>query len=247
MKKWMFVLFISMLVITGCSQSDEESDSNNGEVPAALEASLEVPESAEKDEEVPLTVVVTQGDEAVEDANEVKFEVWMEGKKEESEIIEAEHESDGKYVAAKTFTEDGVYMIQSHVTARSMHTMPQQQLTVGHVEAEHDHGDEGSDHSHAEDVKIELITSEGIKAEEETEMTVQILKEDKALADANVRLEVVQDSDEHNIAWVDMEEAKAGEYVTAHTFTASGKYIVVVHVENDEGLHEHVDVELTVE
>ncbi|MBN6889134.1 YtkA-like protein [Cytobacillus horneckiae] len=253
MKKWMFVLFISMLVIAGCGQSNEETESNNGEVPAAIEANLDIPETADKDEEVTLSVTVTQGEEAVEDADEVKFEIWKEGQKEDSEVINSTHDADGRYIAAKTFSEDGVYLVQSHVTARSMHTMPQKQIIVGDAEEQehHDHGDEadaeGHDHGHSDSVAITLEAPDKLQANKAANLKATILHEEKALEGAMVRLEIVNNKDEHQVAWVDMEEENAGDYETSHTFKASGKYKVVVHVENEEGLHEHIEKELTVE
>ena len=96
-----------------------------------------------------MAAVVTQGDEKVEDADEVVFEVWEEGKKDDSVKIESTNEKDGLYTAETTFDHDGLFHVQVHVTARGLHTMPIKEVTVGNggtyeeatcSEEEHEHG-----------------------------------------------------------------------------------------------------------
>lgn len=82
-------------------------------------------------EEIVLSVTVTQGDEAVEDADEVIYEVWESGDRDNSEMIPAEHTKDGFYEAKTSFEEEGLYYMQAHTTARSLHVMPKQEITVG--------------------------------------------------------------------------------------------------------------------
>ena len=52
-------------------------------MPVPISVELTVTEKVEIDGPVEMAAVVTQGDDKVEDANEVVFEVWEEGQKEE--------------------------------------------------------------------------------------------------------------------------------------------------------------------
>ncbi|MEH7344164.1 FixH family protein [Bacillus sp. JJ1532] len=248
MKKWMAIICTSFLLLAGCGETGQKENQEEAALPEIIEADLAVPEKAEVGEEVPLAVTVTQGDEAVEDANEVKFEIWKEGQKDTSELVVAEHTEKGKYEAAYTFSENGLFNVQSHVTARDMHTMPTKTIQVGEVEAEHHEHQEGSGddhHHHDSDVSIELQKPVQLKANEQTALAVQLQKSNEPLLNAKVRLEIFQKG--QNPAWVNMTEGTNGEYKTDYSFPASGEFIIRIHVENDEGLHEHTEVEVTVE
>jgi hypothetical protein len=121
-----------MLMVSACSANTE--DQTNIEMSLeAIEADILIPEKLSTNESYTLQVAVTQGDETVEDANEVVFEVWKGNSREESELIEAEHEGDGVYQIEKTFPEHGVYYVQTHVTARDLHVMPTKPIVVGDV------------------------------------------------------------------------------------------------------------------
>ena len=77
-----------------------------------LEVELTVTETVEVDETVEMKALVTQGDEKIEDADEVVFEVWEEGKKSESEMIDSVNEKDGIYTAETSFDHDGFSMFK---------------------------------------------------------------------------------------------------------------------------------------
>ncbi|MFC5732848.1 FixH family protein [Cytobacillus gottheilii] len=145
MKKWIVSLGLISIVLAGCGNNGDDSN-NNEEVPVFVEASLDVPESAELGEEVSFTVTVMQGSEPVDDADEVVFEIWQGEDREQSEEIEAVSEGDGKYTVQKAFAEDGVYSVQSHVTARDLHTMPKKTITVGNA-ADADQTEQEEDNS----------------------------------------------------------------------------------------------------
>ncbi|ALX50357.1 FixH family protein [Lentibacillus amyloliquefaciens] len=134
------ITIIFLIVLTGflaaCGQSGDTDNNTSAEPDTSvpIEADLEVAEQAEKDEKVTFTVTVTQDGEAVSDASEVEFEIWEDGNKEESEMIEADNAGDGAYTVEKTFDTDAVYHVQSHVTARTMHTMPVKKIAIGSAE-----------------------------------------------------------------------------------------------------------------
>lgn len=240
------LLFLTMGIIAlfvsacGNSNGDEPAEKDNNMEP--IEAKLDVPEKSGKGQAVALSTKVTQGDENVDDADEVKYEIWKNGHKDESEMIEAKHEKDGVYTAEKTFDEDGIYTVQVHVTARDMHTMPKAEIAVGNTEGEdQDHGgDDGNDHQghHESTVSIHLKKPDTVKAEEKADWKVHVENEGEALEGAELRLEIYKEGQEKH-EWVDMTPGEPGEYSVTYAFPEKGSYNVQVHVTKGEEIHEH--------
>jgi hypothetical protein len=241
----MFFIGICLL-LAGCGTSDSNNNAGQGDaLPEIIEAKLNVPEKADAGKSVDLAVTVTQGKEAVEDASEVKFEIWKDGNKDQSVMAEAAHTEKGIYTAKHTFTEDGVYEVQSHVTARDMHTMPKVKIQIGDANAAAEpHDDTTEEDHHHSDVSIHLQEPEHLQANQAATLVAYLQKEKQPLSEADVQLEIVQDG--KTLAWVDMTEGTKGEYTGEYQFPAAGKYSLTVHVKNDEGLHEHTEQELEV-
>ncbi|MCS0542780.1 FixH family protein, partial [Aeromonas veronii] len=62
--------------------------------------------------------------------------------------------------------------------------------------------------------------------------------DNEPLTKARVRYEIYKEgSDKHD--WVDTKETNSGEYTSSYSFTEGGTYTIIIHVENDNGLHEH--------
>ena len=235
------LLGVMTLFLAACGDSNGENSTDEDKKMVQVDANLELPQEAKKGETVSLSTKVTQGDENVEDADEVKYEIWKNGKKEESEMIEANHDKEGIYKAEKTFEEDGMYTVQVHVTARDMHTMPKAEIAIGEVEAgehaeksddDHHHGD------HESTVSIHLMKPDTINANKEAEMMVHVESEEKALEDAEVRFEIYKEGQEKH-EWVDLTTGDAGKYSGSYTFPEKGTYNVQVHVTKGEEIHEH--------
>ncbi len=228
---------IGLFVLGACGTEKEAESAAVPQSMEPVEAELTVEATAEKGEAVPLSVTVTQDGQPVDDADEIKFEVWKNGAKEESEMIKASLTKDGVYEAETTFAEEAVYTVQVHVTARSMHTMPTTNVTVGHPETAAE-AEEESEHHHHAGADITLDPKEATAGEEQPFM-VHVMIEDEMLAGADVQLEIFQDGAEKH-EWVKLEEADAGMYKGAHTFAESGAYNVQVHVTKGHDIHEHV-------
>ncbi|RSD26234.1 FixH family protein [Mesobacillus subterraneus] len=127
MKKLLLLLMIMIAgtVLVACSQPELDEE------PQFLEVELAAnPEKADVNEEITFEAKITYGTEEVEDADEVKFEIWR-AHDEEHEKILVEHSENGLYVLKKSFDREGTYYIISHVTARSMHNMPKIEFVVG--------------------------------------------------------------------------------------------------------------------
>lgn len=129
MKKIMW-LGLPFLLLAGCG-SEEADSAGTGEMIEEVMVEFNTEPQAAPAEEVLLSVTLSQGDEAVEDASEVVYEVWESGDRDNSEMITAGHTEDGIYEAETSFEEEGLYYMQAHTTARGMHVMPKQEITVG--------------------------------------------------------------------------------------------------------------------
>lgn len=122
------VVLLGMMIMAACTNHNKQA-----ETPAVLDVKIDVPDHVDLNKPTKLTCVVTYGGEKVDDANEVKFEVWKHGDG-EREMLEAKHDGDGRYSVEKTFTEAGTYSVVAHVTARDMHNMPKKDIVAGNPE-----------------------------------------------------------------------------------------------------------------
>lgn len=153
------LIVLATLFITACSSN--EKDKNNQGQPHI--GNLEViavqthitPEKGQPGAPIKIEALVTQGTEKVLDANEVLFEIWRKGQEGEHEKILGSHKGEGIYAIEKAFTEEGLYYVISHVTARQMHTMPTNAFVIGKVSDEDLHemeevnsGGMDDDHDH---------------------------------------------------------------------------------------------------
>ena len=130
MKKWLLSLLAIPVLVVGCN---EEVDTNKegSYIPQIVEVAILTEEKLPVGEKIKLAAQVKQGDEYVEDAEEVKFEVWESGLREDGVMLDGLLTNDGIYEAEFTFNHDGVYYMFAHTTARGMHVMPKKELIVG--------------------------------------------------------------------------------------------------------------------
>lgn len=127
-KKLLIATFLIITLILGaCGGNEEEGATDELK---ELKVDFVVPESVQVDEKVELKATVTYGDEPVEDADEVVFEIWEQGNEEDSIKIDGIHVENGEYTAETTFDNAGVYEMYAHTTARDLHTMPKKEVTV---------------------------------------------------------------------------------------------------------------------
>lgn len=132
MKKWLYSAVLVPFLLFGCSNEEVEVDTlDNGVMPAEVVVEIQTPEKLNVNEDVELTAKVTQNNEAVNDADEVKFEVWESGLRDDGQMLDGKLTEDGVYVVDYTFDHDGVYYMFAHTTARGLHVMPKQKLIVG--------------------------------------------------------------------------------------------------------------------
>ncbi|WP_033828947.1 FixH family protein [Bacillus andreraoultii] len=126
MKNWRNILLICLLIIlSGCNGNKAEEVSLK-----PVEVDLQTPEHVHVNEPFTVRAVVTQKGEEVADADEVMFEVWKAGDKENSQSLDVMKQNGGKYEIETSFSEVGEYFVQVHVTARRMHVMPKEKIHV---------------------------------------------------------------------------------------------------------------------
>jgi hypothetical protein len=124
-RKVNILLVCVLFLLVSCSKENDAVE----DIPELLEVTVNIPEVIQANQVVVIEAAVTQGQEKVEDADDVKFEVKKAGQ-DTSEEIMAEHQGDGIYAITKTFQEAGTYSVTAHVTARSMHNMPTKEFEV---------------------------------------------------------------------------------------------------------------------
>lgn len=241
-KKIFIVLIIMIAALAACSENENENASEIEEIEElpALEVDFEVPEKAEPGDTLELTAHVTYGGDPVTDADEVVFEIWIQGDRENSVMLETENHGDGNYSANMKFEEEAVYEMYAHTTARDLHTMPLKSVIVGNAEPaeEQEHEDEGH-HSHSHvGAEIHFVSPNEPAVKTDVHLESHLQMEGKPLTDAAVRFEVInQDTEETE--WSDAEESEPGTYIAMHQFDEAGAYTIIVHAENDHDLHEH--------
>ncbi|MGY4691259.1 FixH family protein [Salibacterium sp. K-3] len=240
-------LLLFVLMLSACGQAQDQGDTSGGEETelAAIEVETDMPEKPEPGEEVELAASVTQGNEAVSDADEVRFEIWKDGSKSDSEEILSENREDNRYSISYTFEEEALYHVTAHVTARDMHNMPTADVTVGNPETNSSESDESAAGEGSEPFNI-TYQSEPAVVGEPSDLTFAVQHEGEALTGADVRYEIESEG-EGSVVWLETEETGDGVYTGTHIFEAAGDYTLTLHAENEEGLHEHENTTITAE
>jgi hypothetical protein len=252
MKKLLVTFIMAIGIITGCS-SDDKAGQKETESPSLdiIEVSIEAPETVNLNEEVLIQAHVTQGTDKVDDAQEVKFEISQAGI-DKNEMLMAENNGNGTYSVKKTFEVNGIYTVTAHVTARSMHSMPSKDITVGDGvtqgesgegastshEADH-HGDSThQEHSHHESsLEITFNKETSFPVNQEVLLKTELTLNETAFEGAKVRFELVPEKGEKS-EWLDATESEKGVYTAPFTFTKTDSYHVQIHVNKDE-IHDH--------
>ncbi|WP_100406841.1 FixH family protein [Bacillus solitudinis] len=239
-KTYNYILLVCLLVISGCGQGLENTGEKNPNVVLPIEVVLNVPEEAKVGEEIIISSAVSQGEDLIEDASEVIFEIWEEGRQDKGMMIEPSEQEGHLYKLTHIFEKEGKHHIKVHVTARDMHRMPATEINIGAdgVEQEMNHEKE-SNHTHiGHHSNFEVTT----KIENEN-LRVVIERENVLFTKGKVTLELIKNGDEHTI-WLDAIETEAGVYEVAEIANLQGIFQVVIHIEQ-EMIHDHIETEIT--
>jgi hypothetical protein len=247
LKKILLIFALISLLLAACNNQTPEKKVGENEELQMIDVAIQLdPEKADPGQEVTIKAAVTQGDEKVEDADEVKFEVWKHGE-EDHEMVEGKHVGEGIYSIKKTFNEEGTYYVVAHVTARGMHNMPKKEFIIGQPSktteeqnqtSEHNHNNEGHKHGYS-NATIEFNKQEPFKVNEKKTLSVQVKKESQPVKGAHVSFEIWKEGESKH-QYIEAKESKDGQYEAVYTFPTDGNYHVKIHVENQE-LHEHLE------
>lgn len=242
-----FIILFIILLLTGCGANTSEDSRSAEGVPEMLEVSILVPETINKNEEITIKARVSQGEELVDDANEVKFEIWKSGL-DEHEMLTGIHQGDGIYTTSKSFVDNGSYFIVAHVTARDMHNMPKKEITVGSSETSNEDAksneDESHHHAHSH-IEIELKVKEPIESNKETVVSAKVQENGEIVSDAIIRFEIWKGNEEKH-DYIDASVTDSGYYASNYTFLTQGIYNIKVHVNKGKELHEHIQESIEV-
>lgn len=129
------LLGATLLVLGGCSSDQtKHSGVHNMNMDMSMEPiKVELhwnPEEVVVNQKVTFEAVVTQDNLAVDDAKEVLFEIVSKDDSEQKIEFKGKLVSDGIYQAEGTLAKEGQYIVTSHVTARTQHSMPNKELSV---------------------------------------------------------------------------------------------------------------------
>ncbi|WP_461673287.1 FixH family protein [Priestia megaterium] len=123
MKKLSMLLIILVIAVVGCSKGNEQKSQE-------VKGEIQVPQTIHANKTVSIEVLVTQGDQKIENADAVQIQVEKEGYINQ-EMIDAKHEGNGIYSTDYTFKEDGDYTITAHITIKGDMKMFTKKVTVG--------------------------------------------------------------------------------------------------------------------
>jgi hypothetical protein len=132
--KWIVSVFFIFLLAACGQEGNKKSEEVNFLDP--IEVELTTTTELAVNEEIVTQAFITQNDIPVTDANEVVFEIWQHGNPETYRFIEAQAQGNGIYEVTWSASEEGVYYVFYHVTAKGMHRMEKHQLVVGEVDVE---------------------------------------------------------------------------------------------------------------
>ena len=231
MKKFASAFIIATVALLAACQSDDvKEQSVEEEVPQPIEVQLEGPAKADAGKETKWTTTVTQGEEAVTDADEVMYEVWEKGKKNDSAMIDANNMEDGTYTMEETFDEDGIYYVQVHVTARDMHVMPKEEIVIG----------EGKEYAEEEETLLTVhVDTESATVGEKTPVVIHVTKDTIPFDDAMVHMMLGEEEFE-------VTSNGRGEYEAVIPFEEEGFEQVTIHVmDGDTMVEEHATIKVS--
>lgn len=257
MKK-LFLLLILSILLTGCGEALSNKDNVQAQPPQMPKVDL----SFEKkplpvNRETTIQATVTQGGEPVTKADYVEFEIWNTSKgKESSQTIETENVGNGVYQISYNFSTAGIYKIIAHTQVGDLHTMPQEEITVGDAEkqktaaapqaSQHSHSSKDS-HAHEQGKSmVQLKNKEAFQSGEKTKLTSYINRMEQPFENGVIRFEIYSNQMKAH-QYIDAKEVSPGEYTAFYTFPDPGTYTINVHYEKpDKEIHGHENIKIEV-
>jgi hypothetical protein len=130
-------LAVSAAVVCGCGQAQNttlakaKQKIEQGQSLPKVQLQVQGRDGVREGEPVTIRVHVTQDGKPVNDADEVRFEIWRDGAPASKHAFEtARRTGNGIYSAPYTFKQSGRYSVMYHVTARGTHVMAPVKVVV---------------------------------------------------------------------------------------------------------------------
>jgi hypothetical protein len=238
MKKILVFMMILpfLILVTACTNDESKKQYND-----LIDVAIETPSKINANELVTIQAKVTQGKDIVDDADEVMFEIRKSGE-DHGEMIKGEHIGNGIYEIEKEFTAEGSYIVVAHVTARNMHKMPNETITVGQPTQS---VSSANTHHSSEYTSFTFHNkNETFQVNENVTLSATLQYGNEWLTGANVLFEVWKNNKE-NSEFINAKEVGNGEYKANTAFDSPGTYHVTIHVEKGN-IHEHYQSEIKV-
>jgi hypothetical protein len=239
MQKWIVAMIGILLLTAGCGSDEQPLQPS---LPTEVALNIQ-PADPSPRQQVTFSVTVQQNGAPVNDAEDVKLELWKDGQ-DQHETFPATKTGDGVYTAEKAFDEPGTYYVIYHVNARNFHNMGRQKFAVKGQEAAAGHSNHSGSHHHGNGVDFHFEPAEA-KANQRTTLTVHIAKDNQPLTQATVQFEYWKNGDKKH-QFVAAGEKNAGDYAAQADLSSPGKYTVKVHVEKGT-IHDHKEYTISVQ
>lgn len=117
------------MVLAACQTNAQPEGEEVSSQLIPLTAVIKTAGEKETGSELKLVVTVMQGSKAIEEADDVVFEVRKAGQ-DERKMLPAVHLDKGDYSSSYTFEEAGKYYVVVHVTANGLHVMPEKVIEI---------------------------------------------------------------------------------------------------------------------
>lgn len=126
MFKKIFTIFLMFAFLIGCQSSNGE-----GGISEVVSKFTFSPKTAKINEPITFKLKITADGKNIENAQNVKFEFWLDKKADEEHMMETVlHQDNGIYSLDKSFDEPGEYSVYYHADAEGKHLMEKYQFTI---------------------------------------------------------------------------------------------------------------------
>lgn len=127
------LLSFMLLILSACSLELKQDVAKQYKEEEPLMADIIIPDSLSTNRDTPFQVVLTQGEEKVDSADYVHFEIWKQDGSIKFEMEQAEEVGNGTFQLSKKLESEGLYFIKVHASSGDSIIMPKNQFIVGEL------------------------------------------------------------------------------------------------------------------
>jgi hypothetical protein len=123
------VILLLGILVSGCTTKTSETDENG--FLSHLTVDLHLPKQLELGSKSDFSVEVFKNSRPFERAEQAEFIFWPEGNKEEAITVKTTESSPGVYSVSHSVTKEGIYLVQSRISAKNEKVLPIKRFAVG--------------------------------------------------------------------------------------------------------------------